>query len=320
MCSDNAYRFIPPAAVFVVTLLCGGTVNALQTTVTGEMSKMDGHTTSAIGGDFSSPSGSGLTWFPVSKLEFPLDIGMNIVKFGITTDDGLVVGLDVKKNANSKAGKMKRSDWPDSPSSLDVYSESDSGLDVTVYDLSFKVKKDVNALNVKKDVGVLMAGVGFGIRYQEFDYQVGNTVEQYPSTPGQGTKTTNGLTRTYNVQYIIPYISLSIHKPLSQQWLIGVDFGYSPFVQAKDKYHQLVDNPSTVSNGTTEGSMYSGLFFTRFIITKWAYIEGKLSYMAINTSGTQTQRYEGSGEWIVDIGTEITSEQYNFGLSYSVIF
>ena len=132
--------------------------------------QMEGHTTYQIGGKFSTPSGSGYLWNPISELEFPLEVSVAMVKGSFGISEYHRISAEIKKTITSDAGKMKDSDWgyfyadgcnSCDYNSLDVYSESDANLENGILsDIKLSYMLDESFF------------IGAGFKYQKFEYEV----------------------------------------------------------------------------------------------------------------------------------------------------
>ena len=117
--------------------------------ITIGIGKLGGDTTYQIGGNYVTPLGSGQVHFPISELEFPLDVWMVSVEGSKEFAEKWKVSVGVKKNITSDAGKMKDSDWGAwylegyawaEKDTLDIYSESDAELDALIMDINLRYR------------------------------------------------------------------------------------------------------------------------------------------------------------------------------------
>jgi hypothetical protein len=107
-----------------------------------------GDTTYQIGGSVEYADGTKeRLHFPISELEFPLDVYMATLKSSIEFLQAWQINIDVHKSITKDSGKMKDSDWGYwymdgcsycSPYSLDIYSESDTELDAFMLGINFQ--------------------------------------------------------------------------------------------------------------------------------------------------------------------------------------
>jgi len=128
---------------------------------------MWGNTTYQIGFPFTSSDGTlNGGYFPLSKLEWPLDTWLGRIDASLKLGDSWRINGVLKKNISNPNGKMKDSDWitASNPGRLDVYSESNiSEFDAWIFDV------DVEWAFLKRKSWSLYAGLGY--QYQKFDYE-----------------------------------------------------------------------------------------------------------------------------------------------------
>jgi len=143
--------------------------------ITLGVGKLSGYTKYQIGGTIDSPSGNAQVHFPISELDFPLDVSIVSAEISKESTEGWKFGLTLKKSLTSDAGTMKDSDWGvyylegyswAEQNTLDVYSESDADLDAFIIDV------DVQYRFYRKSVWSLSGGLGY--MYQNFTYEISN--------------------------------------------------------------------------------------------------------------------------------------------------
>jgi len=261
---------------------------------------LSGDTTYRIGGRYVTPSGSGTFHFPISELEFPLDIWMLSVEESKEFAKKWKVSVGAKKNYTSNAGKMKDSDWLTStnPSQLDVYSQSDAYLDALILDI------DVSCRFFERPHLSLIAGVGY--IYQSFDYECKLNKQWSPSgLPGYDYTGTGSVDLTYEVTYSIPYIKIGTQYAFNKKWSLEASLGYSPLVTVKDlDVHVL---RAKISEGDCDGDAILFSLKGRYNVSRSWFFGLQLDYTYIETEGSQKQFLNGA--WLTTIDQEITSEQ-----------
>jgi len=304
----------------VFILLWAFVIGSLGVPVYAEGPKVDftlgigqlrGDTTYQIGGKYVTPSTSGEYRFPISKLEFPLDVYMVSGGGSIEFAEKWKVSVGVKKNITSDAGKMKDSDWGiwyyevswwTDPDSLDIYSESDAELDALIMDINFRYRF------YEKGNWSFTAGLGY-IR-QNFDYEVSNVDQWYPSLNDYygydiGHDRLSGKVLTYEVIYSIPYIEIAPKLKIKDKFSVELSLGYSPFVNVEDEDNHILR--SKVSKGDCDGNATLLSLEGRYDFLKHWFLTLQLHYMTIDTDGKQKQYTE--GVWTATIDQKIMSEQ-----------
>lgn len=315
----------------VYVLLCAFVIGSVGVPAYAERPKFDltlglgmlsGDTTYQIGGTFDTPSGGGEIHFPLSELEFPLDVYMASVKGSMEFAEKWKVSASVKKNITSDAGKMKDSDWgvffedpPGSgtwwydPNSLDIYSESDAELDALITDINLRYRF------YEKSNWSFIAGLGY-LR-QNFDYEC-SLIEQWSPSglSGYDYTGTGEVGLTYEVTYNIPYMQIGTQFKIKDKFRLEASLGYSPIVNVEDEDHHLLR--SKVSKGDCDGDAFLLSLEGRYDFLKHWFLTLQLDYMTIDTDGKQKQY--SYGEWTATIDQEIESEQIFAALAVGYAF
>jgi len=278
-----------------------------NTYITVGIGGLSGDTTYQIGGRYVTPPGSGTYHFPISKLEFPLDIWMISVEESKEFKKNWKVSVGAKKNYTRDAGKMEDSDWLTvaNPSQLDLYSQSDAYLDALILGIH------VSYRFFERPHGSLTAGVGY--RYQNFDYECKLNRQWSPSgLSGYDYTGTGSVDLTYEVTYNIPYIEIRTQYIFTNKWSLDASLGYSPIVHVEDlDVHVL---RAKVSEGDCDGDAILFSLKGRYNVSRSWFFALQLDYTYINTDGRQKQYTDGA--WSATIDQEITSEQL-FGVLYA---
>jgi outer membrane protease len=279
-----------------------------NTYITVGIGRLSGDTTYQIGGRYVTPSGSGTYHFPISKLEFPLDIWMISVEESKEFEKkNLKVSVGAKKNYTRDAGRMEDSDWLTvaNPSQLDVYSQSNAYLDALMLGIH------VSYRFFERPHWSLIAGVGY--RYQNFDYECKLNQQWSPSgLSGYDYTGIGSVDLTYEVTYSIPYIEIGTQYIFTNKWSLDASLGYSPIVHAEDlDVHVL---RAKVSEGDCDGDAILFSLKGRYNVSRSWFFALQLDYTYINTDGRQKQYTDGA--WSATIDQEITSEQL-FGVLYA---
>lgn len=267
-----------------------------------------GDSTYRIGGGFIRSDGSaGETWFPISELEFPLDVLIGSVEVTWRPSDDVRFGLGVKHNISSDAGTMKDSDWLRAPGSLDIYSESDAELDMWV--------AEVNARYSLYEIGGISFFAGLGYIYEFFDYEVSNVDQTYPSISTSYHEYYADLALLYDVTYHIPYIELATQMQMGRRFSLDGSVAFSPIVNVEDDDRHLLRDK--VSRGDCEGDAILASLLARYELNESWFATAGLDYRLIETDGTQIQHQ--SGVLLGTIDNTIESEQFSVSLSVGLI-
>jgi len=282
-----------------------------QTYITAGIGKLGGDTTYQIGGNYVTPAGSGQVHFPISELEFPLDVWMIAVEASKQFAGKWKVSVGAKKNITGDAGKMKDSDWGywylegyawAQKDTLDIYSENDAELDALIMDFNLRYRF------YEKSNWAFIAGLGY-IR-QNFDYAISNLNQWYPSSNyyfGVDLPHTlaSGKIMTYEITYSIPYIEIGVQGSLKDQVSVEASLGYSSIVDVEDEDVHILR--AKVAEGHCDGDAILLSLRARFDPSRNWFVMAEFDYTKIDTDGGQKQYMDGA--WIGTIDQEITSEQ-----------
>jgi len=285
---------------------------------------LSGHTTYQIGGKATDHYGRvGYQRDPTSELEFPLDVIM--FNFGWylqvrKPDTGSIeLNLKFKKNLTADAGKMKDSDWGilegeeiwGGPDTLDMYSESDTKLDVFSTDFNIRY-------HFPKTANILTLSLGFGAKYQHLECEVSNLDHWYPSEndyygldPDEGRHVRiSGLIGTYEVTYGIIYPEVGVNLLLRNHVNFVVRLGYTPLVTAKDEDHHLLRD--LVSKGDCHGDAVLFSFEGGYTFHFGLFLSLRYEYVNIETEGTMNAYMYDINIWTIE--ERIKSEQESFAI------
>lgn len=280
----------------------------LQLTLGAE--KWEGDTTYQIGGTVSTPSTAYEMHFPISELEFPLDVYMISLSGSIEITKKLFLSAKAKKNITDDAGKMKDSDWItlSNPDQLDIYSESDTELDALIIDINLQYRF------FEKSGWSFNAGVGY--LYQKFDYECSLIRQWSPSgLSGYDYTGTGEVGLTYEVRYSIPYTEIGAQFKI-KDFSVETTLGYSPFVNAKDEDHHILR--SKVNKGDCDGD---AIFFSlkgQYDFLKNWFLTLGFEFMKIETEGESDAYFYGVYDHTID--EEIFSEQKVIAFTVGYVF
>jgi outer membrane protease len=282
-----------------------------NTYITVGIGRLSGDTTYQIGGMYDTPSGSGTYHFPISKLEFPLDVWMISAKESKELGKNLTVSVSAKKNFIRDAGRMEDSDWLTitNPTQLDVYSQSDAYLDILHLGIH------VSYRFFETPHWSIIAGVGYW--YQNLDYECKLIKQWSPSgLSGYDYTGTGSVDLTYEVTYHIPYIEIGTQHTFNNKWSLDTSLGYSPIVHAEDlDVHVL---RAKVSEGDCDGNVILFSLKGQYTVLPNWFLALQLDYTYITTDGRQKQYTDGA--WSATIDQKITSEQLFGVLSVGYAF
>lgn len=277
--------------ILFVSCLClsnnAAAVNAFDLALGVE--RMEGDTTYQIGGNIIYTDGSqGVIQFPVSELEWPLDIWLGRLDASMNIGSSWRINGVIKKNISDPDGKMKDSDWginylsgvPGALSTdLDIYSESNiSNFEALIFDL------DVEWVYIQRGPWNFFAGLGY--QYQNFDYD-SNMIEQqmyYRGSPVGSTMGDGSVSITYDITYRMLYALIGADVDLADNFTLSGSFAYAPWVDAEDKDVHVWRN--RVADGDMDGDAYMFDLSLRYNLNpNWFMVAGA-HYTKIDVDGT----------------------------------
>lgn len=319
--------------VFASNAFCEDTVfEGSNYTISMGLGIMDGHTTYRIGGNYvvydveGEIIGDGETIFPLSELEFPLDVYYGSLYAKINPTENLEVAVGLKKNISENAGKMQDTDWGylcdvldwwTDPDSLDVYSVSDTETDALVLDISARFY--FNPLQFHKSD--LLFFFGGKYVYQKFKFTANNYDLWYPSLNDYfgfdiGHDYFSGKVMTYEISKNIPAVIAGAKLVTGPNLILDVMFGYSPDVTIKDEDHHLLRNPIIISKSKCDGEAFLFAFTCDYrFSTRWS-LGMKYDYTFIDTDGIEKQDHVGEFTSIIEQKNFSDLHAYEMSLSY----
>ncbi|OEU75798.1 MAG: hypothetical protein BA869_09815 [Desulfuromonadales bacterium C00003107] len=287
-----------------------------------------GDTQYQIGGSVINAAGVTEYHFPISELKFPLDAVM--VKGTVTVDFAKrwTLMASASTNITDDTGKMEDSDWGiwdwSSPGSLDIYSESDTDMDALLLEgkVSFMFcqgyygQSSTNGMANSDIRFKFLAGLGY--KYQEFDFEVSNFDQWYPSVPAAPHDRVSGLGLTYEAEYHIPYLELSMEMNVAEKFLLEIGLAYAPFVDFQDEDQHLLRDLKAISDHDWDGDAMFVRLRARYNFNRHWYLETDFEAMKIESEG-RSDTYL-SGVWNHSIDNEVESQQYSAYLSIGASF
>lgn len=316
--NEVTYHGSPELAMMDFTPPCYGLPEAGVFDLMVGLGRLNGDTTYQIGGTVDTPSGSVKLHFPISELEFPLDVYMVSLEGSIGFANKWKVSAGVKKNITDDAGKMKDSDWGyywlegypwAEQSTLDIYSESDADLDAFIIDINLRYRVHRGFL------------VGLGYIHQNFDYEVSNLDQWYPSSDYYfgvdfPHDRVSGRVLEYEVTYNIPYVEIAFMGKATDNFTVETRIGYSPMVNVEDEDQHLLR--SKVNKGDCDGTAILFSFGGRYDFFKNWFLTLEFDYAEIETDGESEAFFFGVYDHTIDL--EIESMQLFAGIAVGYEF
>jgi len=290
---------------------------------------LTGDTQYQIGGQVDHATlGEFETHFPISELKFPLDAFM--VKGAVTVDFAERWSLMASgaTNITDDSGNTEDSDWGywegSSADSLDIYSESDTEMDALLLEgkatfmfyQGYYGQDSLNGISNRNIMFYFFAGVGY--KYQKFDFEVSNLHQWSPSIPSLPHEYVSGLIGTYEAEYQIPYLELSMEMNVGEKFLMELGVAYAPFVDFQDEDQHLLRDKVNRADHDWAGDAAFVRLKGRYNFTPHWFLELDAEVMKIESEG-ESNAYFG-GVWNHSIEHEVESDQYSAYLSIGASF
>lgn len=295
----------PAVAGFDVSVGSGYLANETQYQIGGHVVRADGSTDSYH--------------FPISELRFPLD--SYVIKGQVDADfaEKWEVMFSAETNLTDDTGKMEDSDWGywdrSQPNRLDIYSKSDAEMDMFVLEGKVKYRffrgyYGQNSMNPNAgNRNIIFAyTVGLGYKYQDYDFEIFDLDQWYPSSPSTPHTYESGRVLTYDTEYQIPYLELGMKMDVGDKFLMGLDIAYAPFVSFKDEDHHLLRDKVNIADHGWSGNAMMVSLNMRYQLTKRWFLNADFEAMQIKSEGESKAYF--SGVWDHTIDHEISSHQY----------
>jgi hypothetical protein len=277
--------------------------------------QLSGTTQYEIGGNIEIGGYKYDVHFPVSRLEFPLDVPIASASIGFFPEHNrTVTTLEVTTNLSGDAGKMKDSDFGvfegSSEDALDIYSESDADLDLLFIDLKIKTKE--------KPQDTIYPVFALGFFYKQFEFTCSNVDPWSPSHPEYEHIIIEGEGLKYEIDYYSPYVQLGLGiSPMKKLHLSALCGLYFVYYTDKDN-HLLIDK---VNKGSGTGWGYSVEAAGRFDITDVVFVSLDLSYLDLEAEGEMDASFAGEKSiYNHTIDEEIDLEESKWMVSVGFLF
>lgn len=276
---------------------------------------MSGDTTYSIGGTITFSDGStGAVHFPISELEWPLDILLGRFDAELTINPKWRINGTIKTNLTDPDSHMIDRDWltSASPSQLDVYSESNiSSFDAFIFDI------DLEWIFLQRQSWQIYTGVGY--QYQNFNFE-GKAIHQYSPSgyPGVEYYGDGSVDITYEISYKMPYLLIGAEHQFSPDFKMSGSLAFSPYIDAQDEDHHLARVPIKVSHSDMDGTVIMFQISGNYTFAPSWFLEGGIHLTQITVDGTQTQSTYGVPYATIDI--ESTSSQVSSFLNIGFRF
>lgn len=274
------------------------------------LENMSGDLTSSIGGEINHANGqSESTYFPISELEWPMDILLARFDGSVTVNPMWRINGTLKTAVDDPDEVMIDRDWFAPGGSPDIYSESSiSEFETLILDVDFEWTY------LRQGPCRLYTGIGY--LHQEFEYE-GNLIVQYSPSGITGYDYVGDgfIGSTYDNTFSMIYFLLGADIQLTPQLDLAGKFSVAPLASSEDELHHLYYNK--VSTGDMEGTAYMIELSGKFQISPWWFVKAGVQYTDISVDGDQYQVLAGVPLGQIDQEVESVQSSGYITMGYS---
>ena len=279
---------------------------------------LSGDATYEIGGRVTSGGVTEDGPFPISRLEWPMEVWMGRIAGAIAWREALELRGNFAFSLSDDAGTMEDSDWDypgDGGRLLTVYSESDAALDATTWEL------DGRWWLWRRPAGraEYAVGAGAGWIHQAFDWEARDGTQWYPADPGVPADTWEGAGITYQLDSDIPYLQLA-GRAKGGRFSVEGRVAYAPSVTMNDRDDHL--DRDILAKTDAEGDAWLAEISSEYAFEGGWFARVGIQWMTCSVDGPSKNLVYGPGEsgdntpgerWT--IYEEITSSQSFFSVA-----
>ncbi|MBI9075832.1 MAG: omptin family outer membrane protease [Desulfatibacillum sp.] len=276
-----------------------------------------------IGGAVHSSDGQHIYLdFPISRLEFPIDMGFFSLDGNLDIIPQWSFSASLKRNFTDPGSDMKDSDWIfggfGGNDTKDIYSTSKMECEAWIFDINTRYRF-IEALHGQGTLTgpqprykyQLFAGLGY--MHQSFAYDVYDLDQFYPQLPSIPHDVFPGAVLVYDLTFDIPYLMIGAEASYGHAWTISLEGRASWFTHTTDEDQHLLRDKVTKVDSDWDGSTYGGLLKIRYNITPQWFCALEGSLMAISVDTRSSAALPGVAPYTID--QKIESDQSGFFLS-----
>ena len=254
--------------------------------------------------------------FPISRLEFPIDMGFFSLDGNLKINSKWNVAASLQRNFTDPGSDMKDSDWIfggfGGNDTKDIYSTSKMDCEAWIFDINTRFRF-LQALHGQgtltgpqpNNTYGLFAGLGY--MYQSFEYDVYDLDQFYPQLPSIPHDLVPGAIMAYDLTYDIPYLLAGAEATYGKAWNICLEGRASWFTHATDDDRHILRNKVSSVDSDWDGTTYAGMLKIRYNITPHWFCAFKGSLMYIRVDTRSSAYLPGYAPYT--IGEEIESDQ-----------
>ncbi|MBU2490679.1 MAG: hypothetical protein KKA60_14930 [Proteobacteria bacterium] len=284
---------------------------------------MGGDASFEIGKVVNDATGQELLPFPISRLEYPLDLVMATVRGELSAGDRWSFHLEARKDLDDGSEPAKDSDWFYYQGSQVVpplvYSETEVEVDAWVVDSGVRYAiyqgyhRGWDELYGRKPAMRWSYGLGLGYQYRKLDYDENNLDQWYPLIPSLPHDRVPGAVAVYEVRHDIPYAEIFVNLDYKDRLTLEVSLGGSAFAHVEDKGHWLLRGLVFSMDSDWDGEAVMGSVRAKYRFTDHWFTALTLDMEQVNTSSESTSFSPATGHY--SIGAETSSGSWFVGLT-----
>jgi outer membrane protease len=321
-------RLLPAAALLLLLSVPAFAGPVVRLDMRGGMEYLAGDNTYEIGGKLVQAGVVTRAGYPVSRLEFPLDVFVAYLDSGLTVDDRWQLRIKAGHNVSEPGQKMKDSDWLygnyGNPSARDIYSESDPSLDAWTLDVKGRFK----FLEVQHGAGSeatrrLISHTtysffgGLGYEWQDYSYKLKNAVEYDLTLAGAPKTYIPGEVLRYDLTYHIPYAELGFGVNVKKRFNLDLSLGGSVLVHAEDKDNHVIRGLTSSMDTGWDGEMFMGNATARYNFTDNVFCTLSLAGKKITVDGTSHAHEPPNQPYTIEEGIESSQTSVSTTVGYN---
>ena len=274
---------------------------------------MAGDAAFEIGRIVDSATGREVIPFPISRLEYPLDMVMGTVRGDLAVGDRWSFHLEGRKNIYERDLPAKDSDWvyfqgvQITPPL--IYSETEVEIDAWQAEGGGRFvfyrgyQKGWDSLYGRKPNIRWSFGAGLGYRYLDISYDESNLNQWYPLIPQLPADRVPGAVAVYELREDIPYGELFMKVDHKERFSLEMSIGGSPFVHVEDKGNWLLRGLVFTMDSGWNGEAVLGEARARYRITNHWFSTLSAEFFQVTSKSVSNSFSPATGHYSIDAET-----------------
>lgn len=284
---------------------------------------MSGESEFTVGGWATTPTGGERLQWPLSRVEFPLDVKLLTFHGAFHGGERFRAQASVGRTITDEAGTTRAYDWgvrSSDPSSLDVYSTSRTLLKATLVDVHCAYRIWSKPIYRHAINSYWAVDIGLGYLYREMGFDVSRIDQWSPSEgaiPGSrgGHEHHAGHAMKHDMTYRVPYAQIAIQERVGA-FHVELAGGYSPLTEVTADGRHMVRG--FASDGRYDGDAAVGRLSARYSFHPQWYLRVDANYLYVAAKGDSTITV--GGLYDHEIETEIRAHMFAAGVGIGCRF